>query len=92
MVRLGPNMSISKGAATNRSLSAGTVLQCKTLAATTDPGMLEFLRSVLAVQRGSYKMIPITIQKGVSICDIITPDRAVTQRICRVCFTANRPS
>ena len=64
MVRLGPSMSISKGAATNRSLSAGTVLQCKALAATIDPGMLEFLRSVSPSKDAATRRFLSLFKKG----------------------------
>ena len=52
-------------------------MQCKALAATTDPGMLELLRAILLQNNGNFKDIPFTLKKMITLGDIITLDRAV---------------
>ena len=52
-------------------------MQCKALAATTDPMMIELLRTVSLKRNGNFKDIPITLIKTITLGDIITLDRAV---------------
>ena len=70
--------------------AAGTALQCKALAATKDPSMMELLRSINACHKGNYKDIPIIIKKAVTVCDVITLDRAVRKNVVSVVYFVQR--
>ena len=68
----------------NKNPASGTVLQCKALAATADPSMLELLRALLLKNDGNYTDILITLKKTITLGDIITLDRAVNMDILSV--------
>ena len=70
--------------------AAGTALQCKALAATKDPSMMELLCSIYACHKGNYKDIPIIIKKAVTVCDVITLDRAVRKNVVSVVYFVQR--
>ena len=61
----------------NKNPASGTVLQCKALAATADPSMLELLRVILLKLDGNYTDVPLMFKKIITLGDIITIDRAV---------------
>jgi hypothetical protein len=75
---------------TNRLPAAGTALQCKALAATKDPSMMELLRSINACHKGNYKDIPIVIEKAVTVCDVITLESAVHKNMASVVYFVQR--
>jgi len=71
--------------------ASGTVLQCKALAATTDSSMLELLHAILLKSDRSYKDVPFTLKKIITLGDIITLDR-VSNGILALSFTLSPAS
>ena len=52
--------------------------------------MLELLCSILAVHNDNYKDMPITIEKAITVCDVITLDRAVHKNMVSVLYFVQR--
>ena len=51
---------------------------------------MELLRSINACHKGNYKDIPIIIKKAVTVCDVLTLDRAVRKNVVSVVYFVQR--
>ena len=52
--------------------------------------MLELLCSILAIHNDNYKDMPVTIEKAITVCDVITLDRAVHKNMVSVVYFVQR--